>query len=244
VSADRDRARYEQWTRDMEAPADAVAAATVILLRDGVDGLEVLMLRRNSAVAFVGGMWVFPGGRVDEQDLPPDPPGDPREAELAAARRAAVREAREEADLEVDPDQLVVFSHWTPPPITPRRYLTWFFVAPAPEGGVTVDGGEIHDHRWMRPADAMALRNASEIEVAPPTWISLERLATSPDVATAMAEARARDPEFFATRITLTDAGAVALYDGDAGYADGDADRPGPRHRLTMAPEAWVYERT
>ena len=46
-----------------------VAAATVLLLRDNTDaGLEVLMLRRNSKIAF-GGMWVFPGGRVDADDV-------------------------------------------------------------------------------------------------------------------------------------------------------------------------------
>jgi 8-oxo-dGTP pyrophosphatase MutT (NUDIX family) len=43
-------------------------AATVLLLREGSAGLEVLMMRRASAVAFMGGMWVFPGGRLDPAD--------------------------------------------------------------------------------------------------------------------------------------------------------------------------------
>ena len=45
----------------------AIPAATVVLVRDGATGLEVLMLHRASRVAF-GGMWVFPGGKVDEED--------------------------------------------------------------------------------------------------------------------------------------------------------------------------------
>ena len=67
---------------DMPA-ADATPAATVVIARDGGDGVEVLMLRRNSAHAF-GGMWVFPGGKVDPGDV------DPASAdELSTARRAA-----------------------------------------------------------------------------------------------------------------------------------------------------------
>jgi 8-oxo-dGTP pyrophosphatase MutT (NUDIX family) len=43
-------------------------AATVMLVRDGVDGLEVFMLRRNLNSDFVGGAYVFPGGAVDDHD--------------------------------------------------------------------------------------------------------------------------------------------------------------------------------
>lgn len=43
-------------------------AATVMLVRDGLDGLEVFMLRRNLNSDFVGGAYVFPGGAVDPQD--------------------------------------------------------------------------------------------------------------------------------------------------------------------------------
>src|ERR1700733_5360238 len=38
-------------------------AATVILLRGGADGLELLLVKRNPAARFMGGGWVFPGGR-------------------------------------------------------------------------------------------------------------------------------------------------------------------------------------
>ncbi len=74
---------------------EAIPAATVILLRDGPDGIETLMLRRNSKLEFAGGMWVFPGGRVDPEDYPPDAPDDVE----AAVRVAAAREAEEEAGL-------------------------------------------------------------------------------------------------------------------------------------------------
>lgn len=47
-------------------------AATVVLLRDGSDGLEVFMLRRNLDSDFVGGAYVFPGGGVDTADREAD----------------------------------------------------------------------------------------------------------------------------------------------------------------------------
>ncbi|HEX3391419.1 MAG TPA: NUDIX domain-containing protein, partial [Solirubrobacteraceae bacterium] len=43
-------------------------AATVILLRGGSTSLEVLLVRRTEKARFMGGVWVFPGGAVDEQD--------------------------------------------------------------------------------------------------------------------------------------------------------------------------------
>src|ERR1700691_5108492 len=46
-------------------------AATLITLRDGINGYEILMLRRNLNSDFVGGAYVFPGGRVDESDAGP-----------------------------------------------------------------------------------------------------------------------------------------------------------------------------
>ena len=43
-------------------------AATVVLLRDSADGLEVWLLTRVTQMVFAGGMAVFPGGRVDDDD--------------------------------------------------------------------------------------------------------------------------------------------------------------------------------
>ena len=44
------------------------SAATVMIVRDGADGLEVFMLERTAAATFAAGMYVFPGGRVDAGD--------------------------------------------------------------------------------------------------------------------------------------------------------------------------------
>lgn len=227
------------FNRDGEVP-DVVPAATVILIRDGEDGLETLVLRRNSKLAFAGGHWVFPGGRVDEGDVAD---GETDRLSLAAARRAAVREAAEEAGLVVATDALVPFSHWTPPAVAIKRFSTWFFLAPAPTGDVTIDGGEIHEHLWARPGDALHMRDEGEIELSPPTWRTLDRLAQSATVAEAMDDAVNGFVEHFVTRIALAEGGAVAMWHGDAGYESGDPDLPGPRHRLWMVPGPWRFER-
>lgn len=54
--------------RDGVVPA---AAATVVLVRDSASGPEVLLVQRNRKVAFMGGAYVFPGGRLEASD------GDP-----------------------------------------------------------------------------------------------------------------------------------------------------------------------
>ena len=43
-------------------------AATVMLVRDVAEGMQVFMLRRNLSSAPWGGLYLFPGGAVDEAD--------------------------------------------------------------------------------------------------------------------------------------------------------------------------------
>lgn len=222
----------------MDAPADAVPAATVVPLRDGRDGLEVLMLRKNSRLAF-GGMWVFPGGRVEPDDAQPGEAVDG----LDAARRAAVREAEEEAGILLPEESLVPFSHWTPPGAAPRRYNTWFFLAPVREAvEVVIDMGEIHDHGWLTPRAAIGRRDAGEYELAPPTWMTLWRLSGSGGVDAALADAGGALPvERFTTRIVADGSALVAVWAGDAAYDTGDLAAPGGRRRLIMA-DSWRYD--
>jgi 8-oxo-dGTP pyrophosphatase MutT (NUDIX family) len=229
---------FERWLREgAREEGDPIPAATVVLVREADDGLETLMLKKNSKLAF-GGMWVFPGGRIDDEDRVEAPDI------VAAARRAAVREALEEAALVVDESSLAFISHWTPPGLAPKRFATWFFVAPAPEGAVAIDMGEIHEEAWMRPADAIERRDKLEIELAPPTWMTLHYLAEFATLDALMTDASAREPEYFETAMGRDERGMAALWRGDAGYESGDLAAPGPRHRLWMAEDGWRIERT
>lgn len=216
---------------------ELVPAATVIVVRDGEDGVETLLLRRNSKLGFGGGAWVFPGGRVDDGDRVAG------EAEEAWARRAAVREAAEEAGIALDLDELVPFAHWTPPAAQVKRFSTWFFLAPARHTDVEVDGGEIVDHFWARPADALGRHAAGEVELLPPTWVTLDFLSRHHDVATTLADAAAEPVSAFITKFVTVDGQTVAMWEGDAGYEAGDPTMAGTRHRLHITGLPWRYER-
>lgn len=222
------------------SPTDEIAAAsTVVPLRDTTDGPEVLMLRRNSRIAF-GGMWVFPGGRVDPEDHRSDDVDD-----LEPARRAAAREALEEADLLIEPDAMVPLSHWTPPVagIAEKRYETWFFVARAPVGEVTIDGGEIHEDIWVRPGEMLRRHAEGEIQLVPPTFVTLADLESASSVEAVLDAARAAPPFRYVTRLGHEGEALVTMWEGDAGYATSDPSVPGPRHRVAMVEGAWRLER-
>lgn len=223
---------------------EATPASTVIVLRDGTSGPEVLMLRRDRNLSFAGGMWVFPGGRIDSEDFAPGvDPTDPLARENAA-RVAAVREAAEEADLRIEMESLRRWSHWTPPPRADNRFSTAFFIAAVDDsaGEVTVDDGEIREHQWMRPADALVARDAGEIGLAPPTYITLFQLLGYEAAHEAVSAAPTDEPEHFATRFTTVGNDIVAMYFGDVAYEGGDIDAEGPRHRLIMG-ATWNYRR-
>ena len=92
-------------TRDNSLPpVRPVPAATVMTLRDGDEGLEVLMVQRTRKADFAGGALLFPGGKVDDADfdviragrcaLDESVPDDRR-----VLRVAGVREVFEEANI-------------------------------------------------------------------------------------------------------------------------------------------------
>jgi 8-oxo-dGTP pyrophosphatase MutT (NUDIX family) len=223
-----------------DARNPALPAATVVLARDSTAGIEVLMIQRGAATAF-GGMWAFPGGVIEAGDVPDGSDGDP----LPAARRAAVREALEEVALVIDEDSLVFWSHWLPPDLAPKRFSTWFFLAPAvaAHDAVGVDGHEVDDHRWVTPAGANELQQRGEITLAPPTMVTLDGLRRFATVADAVAGA---DPVHFRTRIAERASGVrLCLWTGDVAYEGGDVDIAGPRHRVVMDGDAgWHYVNT
>src|SRR5262245_29745284 len=76
--------RPSQLLHAQREPAVPRAAATVLLLRDGPEGVEVLMTRRSATASFAPGAYVFPGGGIDAADA---------EAHAIAARRPAQKDS-------------------------------------------------------------------------------------------------------------------------------------------------------
>lgn len=139
--------------------AQARPAATVVVLREGQTGPEILMLKRSGRAGFFPHAWVFPGGRVDEADAQAQcsgqahglPAGDEHfgvaairetfeeagvwmgegdaSSELRSALNARSATLRDAPTLVANLDRLAMWSWWITPVAEPKRYDTRFFVA-------------------------------------------------------------------------------------------------------------------
>ncbi len=215
-------------------------AATVVLIRDCVDGIEVLLVQRSKAVQHMGGMWVFPGGKVEQADYPSN------RDDYQAAVNAAIRETEEEAGLRITAEQLMYLSHWTTPEGAKKRFATWFFLAILGDGQeVQVDGGEIALHRWLTPKVALAASADSEhpLRLMPPTFVSLSDIADCKTAVEVTKKVCGRDAIVYEPRVALLDDGICFLYAGDAGHHNSNLNTKGPRHRLYMVNDQLKYIR-
>jgi len=212
-------------------------SATVMLLRDDApEGLQVLLMRRHAASGVLGGVHVFPGGKLDPADLAhpsAEVPathtaalGEPRldAATAAALYLAAARETWEECGLRLQVTSLWPWARWiTPrqPSVTNKRFDTRFFVAAAPAGQeARHDNHEATEVVWTTPREALQRYWGGEIDLAPPQIMSLAQLARLRDVAQVLALARSRAPALVEPGPFDEDGCRVICYPGD------------PRHSL------------
>ena len=242
---------------DRAAAKPALPSAAILLLRDGPDGIDVLMQQKSQTVGAFAGMLTFPGGKLGPEDhgaelqarthgIADDTP------ELAANKIAAIREAFEECGvllardaagqtvdatgdsregnfaalvaarkLKLAADLLVPFAHWITPEFAPRRFDTWFFLAPFPGAQVARHdvGGEMDDTIWTTPADAIAATDAKQRAMMFATRAILMRLAESRTVAAALARARHAQILPVMPFKVETPAGPMLRIRDDAGYA-------------------------
>lgn len=213
-------------------------AATVVLLRDGDRGMEVLMLRRRRELRFYGGAWVFPGGRIETADYPHHPPEDHDQA----ARVGAVREVLEETGMAIRVERLHYFARWLTPPGRPRRFDTYYFISEAPHvDTLRLDVREADAHRFERPAALLHAHSRDELELPPPTFVTLTTLAAFRFTTQALNEMQLRAVTRFTPKPLRTSRGEVHLYEGDAGYQADDPLKPGARHRLLLEGRRWAY---
>jgi 8-oxo-dGTP pyrophosphatase MutT (NUDIX family) len=152
--------------------AEPRKAATILLLR-AAERIEVLLVRRSHRASFMANAFVFPGGRVDEQDLAAG-------GSQLGPKIAAARELREEVGLVCSElSRLVPFAHWITPSLEPKRFDTDFFVlglrADEPSA-VTVDGSEVFDPLWLAPREALGRYLEGGLNLPPPTACTLEDL--------------------------------------------------------------------
>lgn len=191
-------------------------AATVLALRPSSTGFDVLMVHRNSK-GFFGGLAVFPGGRVDDIDVPA---GLSHDDDLSH-RNAALREFAEETGILITPtgtvtvpgikdrafyewleecghhpgvDGLVLVSRWVTPEIAPRRFDARFYVTVCddpPE--VEIDATELIGHEWLAPGDALDRQERGVWSMMRPTIAHLRWLRRWASVEEAMRSAQGAD---------------------------------------------------
>jgi 8-oxo-dGTP pyrophosphatase MutT (NUDIX family) len=126
-----------------------------------------------------------------------------------------VRDLRAKLDLSA----LTVFARWITPPLTPKRFDTWFYVVKAPDDQVAAsDGRETVDAEWIAPAEALRLAEAGERKVIFPTRMNLKLLAEAGDAADAVARAEGRNLVTVQPQIEHRDHGRVLVLPPDAGY--------------------------
>jgi 8-oxo-dGTP pyrophosphatase MutT (NUDIX family) len=195
-------------------------AASVVCVRNGADGPEVLVVERSGESRFLPGYVAFPGGAVDSADTAHAERwfGDPGEA----ARAAAIRELFEEAGVTLTVagvvaadgfevtdhapptiDQLAPLCHWVAPPEVPVRFdARYFTVAGGPDVPVVPDGREVTRAWWTSPRVLLAEWEAGERKLYWPTWLTVTELAacaTLEDVLALRFEARDPTPDEEAT---------------------------------------------
>lgn len=189
-------------------------AASVVLLRRGGRhsdrALEVLLLKRTERAKFMPGVWVFPGGAVDDGD------GGGK----AGFKACAVRELEEEAGIALAEDEeLVLFSRWITPEVVSRRFDAWFFLALAPaHTPPQPDGVETTDAAWFEPAKALEAQAAGEIVLAFPTIRQLEGLLPFPTSEEAIAAHREAEVEPILPKVIGTPEDNRVVLPGDPDY--------------------------
>ena len=104
--------------------------------------------------------------------------------------------------LTLDLTALTLFSRWRTPPVAPKRFDTFFYLASVPADQVAAaDGRETLDAEWLRPESALDMAARGEREIVFPTRINLKRLGESTTVAKAVAACATRPIEVVEPRI-------------------------------------------
>ena len=199
-----------------------VPAATIVLLRESKAELEVLLLRRNPDLAFAANNWVFPGGKVEPEEINHEC-GDL----FRASKIAAIRECLEETQVDISKLELTPISHWTTPKFRPKRFATQFFISKLPNAcDVTVDQSEIIEFQWLSATNAIQKHQDNELVMMPPTLVTLNEISKFNRYEDIIKYYSERENRSYNPRMKIHEnddhVDASFLYEGDSGYDQTD----------------------
>lgn len=122
--------------------------------------------------------------------------------------------------LRLSTQRLVYFAHWITPEVVPQRFSARFFLIEAPPGADAVaDQQEVLQHRWLQPAEAIALRERGAIHLMDPTVRNLELLGRFASTAEALHELNGRPVQTIQPKLTLhADGSRTVIYPWDPEY--------------------------
>ena len=135
------------------------------------------------------------------------------------AGRTGFLDVVKDLDAKLDLHALTVFARWITPPLTPKRFDTWFYAAHAPADQLAAcDGRETVDAEWIAPSEALRLAATGERKVIFPTRMNLQLLAEATSAEDCLARARARTLVTVQPQVQTRDSGRVLVLPPDAGY--------------------------
>jgi len=123
-------------------------------------------------------------------------------------------------ELELATGELVYFAHWITPEAIAERFSACFFLMRAPAAvEVEPDRREVLQHRWLEPAQAIAMRRQGDIHLMEPTVRNLELLAAFATTEEALRELNRREVRAILPKLSVRDDGSRTLiYPWDADY--------------------------
>jgi 8-oxo-dGTP pyrophosphatase MutT (NUDIX family) len=191
-------------------------AASVLVGRDGRDGLELLVMERTTTHRFLPGYVAFPGGAVDVEDA--EIAGRWFGSAAESSRACAVRELVEECSLAVTGEgvresvsldvveaapptvaQLADIAHWVAPEDVPVRFDARYYAVAAPPGlEPKPDGNEAALAWWERVPVLLEDWEAERRKLYWPTYFTLralERCTTTDNLLAARIDTREPDDD-------------------------------------------------
>ena len=122
---------------------EPIPAAAVAFVRDTEHGIEVYLSRRPTHFRYYPGAFVFPGGRLDPEDLD--------------IRATAFREVQEEIGIEIDTQLLVPLRNiHTSPHAGPVYHMLTFAYPAASEFKTMLNAEEVDEEMWIPAREALA----------------------------------------------------------------------------------------
>jgi 8-oxo-dGTP pyrophosphatase MutT (NUDIX family) len=147
--------------------------------------------------------------------------GGGRDAKIIANRGISFARVIQAGGLSLSVSELGRWHHWITPELMPRRFDTFFFLAPvASDRLCRPDNHETIHGTWVNPRAALQQNANGTLPLSPPTLVTLHQMLSFADLDTLMATMRSRPwPNPIMPRLWPLDKDALIIEPWDPDYA-------------------------